>query len=187
MPKQYPVPARIRLQLIEKPLIDVAVAANKVLEKLPQVPELGWKSCIPRDAGRRLKEHLNGIQKYAILEHIAHAKRRIEENIIQYIDGELPVWLRAPKYAYNALKKIQYALRIVATAFFLKSLLEEEVALANHYCEEGIALIEFAEATLTPAGLRTQAEQELAIVWIKARADLQSQIAQNGDSLSCLI
>jgi hypothetical protein len=184
---QYPQAARIRLQRVEKPLIDVEHAANKVLASLPQVPELGWHNCIPKDPGRRLKEHLDGIKKYDLLEHVAHAKRRIEENIRQYIDGKLPVWLRAPKYAYNAIKKVQYALRIVATAFFLKSLIEEEIALANHYCNEGLLLIGFAESNLTPAGLQTQAEQELVRVWQKARADLLSQITQNTASLDCII
>lgn len=183
----FPEKARLRLLHTYKPLLDVSHAANKVLSPLPQVPEFGWHNCIPKDAGRRLKEHLNGTPKYPLLEHIAHAKRRIIENIIQYVDGELPDWLRAPKYASNALKKIKYALRIVATAFFLKSLLTEEVALANYYCNEGLLLIDFAEANFTASGLRTQAEQELYNVWERAKADLSSQIAQNTDSLTCLI
>lgn len=187
MPEQYHKPAKLRLQLNEVPLIDVAEAANKVLAQLPQVPEFGWHNCAPRDAGRRLKEHLNGVPKYTLLQNIAHAKRRIHENIIQYIDGKLPVWIRKFKYAADVLKVIRYAARIVGTARFLQSLLVLEVELANHYCNEGIALIDFADANLTPSGLRTQAEQELAEVWLRIRLDLQSQIQQNNSSLECLI
>lgn len=187
MPKMYPVPSVRRLQIPPIPRLDVTEAGNKVLAGLPQVPELGWHNCTPKDAGRRLKEHLDGIKKYELLEHIAHAKRRIEENIRQYIDGKLNDWVRPWKYAYNAIQKIKYALRLVATALFLKSLLEQEVALANHYCSEGIAIINFAQANLTPEPLRTQAEREMARVWEKQLADLTSQIAQNNASLECLI
>lgn len=185
--KVYPPTAKQRLMDTVVPLANVERATNKVLAAIPQVPGIGWGNCVPKDAGRRLKEHLDGQSKYSLMEHIGHAKRRCIENVTQYIDGKLPVWIRRVKYELDRIKVLQYAAQLVGTAKFLRSLLQKEVELANHYCNEGIAIVNFAESNLTPAGLRTQAEHEVAAVLQQARADLESQIEQNNASLECLI
>jgi hypothetical protein len=158
-----------------------------LLSNLPQIPEFGWHNCIPKDAGRRLKEHADGTNKYHLLECVAQAKRWIHEHIITYIDGKLPVFIRKFKFAYDVIKVMQYAARIVATAAFLQSLIRKEVALANAYLTDAQALLDFAEATLSPAGLRTQAELEMIRIWNIARNDIQMQINQNNESIQCLL
>lgn len=185
--KIFPPAAKQRLMDTTKPLMDVEQAVNKALTALPQIPEFGYHNCIPKDAGRRLKNHADGTHKYALLEHAAHAKRRIRENLTQYIDGKLPVYIRAGKYELDRVKALQYAARIVGTAHFLQAVLQQEVAEANYYCQEGIHLVDFAESNLTPGGLRTQAEDEVARVLAQVRLDLQTQVVENNRSLECLI
>lgn len=185
--KIFPQTAKQRLQDVQIPLADVERVLNQHLPQLPQVPEFGWGGCRPTDAGRRLKSALDGQHKFNLLQNIAHAKRRIVENVRQYIDGELIVWIRKFKYALNVIKVLQYIQRLVATANFYRSLIRQEIEVANHYCREGIALIEFAESNLTPANLRTQAERELADVWTQIKADCNLQINENNASKECLI
>jgi hypothetical protein len=183
----FPPSARQRLQDTIIPLAHVEQAINKTLASWPQVPELGWRNCVPKDAGRRLKEHVDGQTCYDLLEHIAHAKRRVKENLTQYLDGKLPIQIRRVKYELDKVKVLQYARRFAATAVLLKSILEKEVELANAYLNQGEAIVSWAESNLTPAGLRTQAEQTVAEVWERVKQDLAMQKDQNSQSLQCLI
>lgn len=185
--KVFPQQARQRLQDTTIPFAHVERAINKVLPSWPQVPELGWRNCVPKDAGRRLKEHADGQTAYDLLEHIAHAKRRVKENLTQYLDGKLPIWIRRAKYELDKVKALQYARRFAATAVLLRSILEKEVELANAYLHEGELMIDFGRKNLTPAGLRTQAEEEVSAIWDQVLLDLASQKDQNAASLTCLI
>jgi hypothetical protein len=188
MPVQiFPPAARQRLQDTVVPLAHVEQAINKTLASWPQVPELGWRNCVPKDAGRRLKDHVDGQTVYDLLEHIAHAKRRVQENLTQYLDGKLPIHIRRVKYELDKVKVLQYARRFAATAVLLKSIVEKEVELANGWLNQGEAIVNFAQSNLTPAGLRTQAEETVALVWQQVQADLTMQKSQNAQSLQCLI
>ncbi|HKV39583.1 MAG TPA: hypothetical protein VJX67_10245 [Blastocatellia bacterium] len=186
--KQFPTGPIQRLQNLPIPRADVADFSNPVVLKLIQVATFGWSpSCSPSRAGQKINTAFGHVSQPHLIEHVAHCKARVEEHIETYIDGELPVWLRKPKYVLDVARVIQKMIQIVATYNYYRSLLVQEVALANAWAGECDALVGLAQATMTPAGLRTASEQALVPVLNRATADISQQIQENGSSTSCLI
>jgi len=160
---------------------------NRLFIPLPQIPGFGWAGCTPRHSGRKLQEAVNGQTKWDLMQEVAHLKRWIIEHVTSYVDGELPYWPRAAKYAMDVIKVLMYIERVVATANFYLSLLAQEYAWAARNIAEANALLAFGQSLLTPQGLRTAAEIELAAVWLQASKDLARQASQNAADKSCLL
>jgi hypothetical protein len=187
MPVQYPHNPVQRLLDTKIPNINVADLHNPVLAKVLQIPEFGWRNCTPQMAGVKLRESFAHIPAPTLVQNVGHAKRWIHEKITTYIDGELIVYLRKPKYILDCIRVIQYAARIVATLRWLEALLAKEVALSNAWAAECHAIVDFAKATVTPAGLRNQAEQVLLPELDVAKAAITQQIGENSANIACLI
>jgi hypothetical protein len=187
MPTQFPKTPVQRLLDTQIPSLNVAQLHNPVLQKVLQIPEFGFQGCTPQMAGVKLRESFAHIPAPHLVQDVAHAKRWIREKITAYIDGELIVFLRKPKYVLDVIKVIQYAARIIATLRFIEALLNKEVALANAWAAECNALVDFAKATVTPAALRTESENILLGRLDVARAAIDQQIGENGRALACLI
>jgi hypothetical protein len=134
-----------------------------------------------------MRETFGYIGNMQLLEHIAHAKRFIKEHVQAYIDGKLPTVIRKFKYAADVLRIVRYMVRLVATLNFLEQLVAHEIALANQWANENLLHIDYAINQLTPAGLRTAAEQELAATLERAKQKIQQQINENNATLACLI
>lgn len=184
----YKQPPVHRLVDHKVPSINISNSLNPTLPFLRQLPELGWHNpCTPTRAGRKLNEFVDGQGKFNLLQDAAHLKRWVIEHVKTYIEGKLPVWIRAPKFALDVIKLIRYIQRIVATVLFYKSILNKETELANHYIGESIALIDFAESTLSPPSLRTEAEREVLLIWNQARQELGRQVNENNQARSCVI
>ncbi|MEW6209821.1 MAG: hypothetical protein AB1631_15765 [Acidobacteriota bacterium] len=160
---------------------------NPLVSRLHQIPGFGNEQCTPQMAGIKLRESFASVPAPALIEHCAHAKRWVKEHITSYIDGKLPTIIRKFKYAADIIKIIRYIARVVATLNFLVSLLRKELALALAWAQEMDAFIEFAESNLTPAGLRTQAEQETAAGLARARQSIARKVQESTQSLACLI
>ncbi|MGH9821735.1 MAG: hypothetical protein ACREDR_00530 [Blastocatellia bacterium] len=166
----------------------IAQHTNPILSKLPQFVEFGsGNGCTPQHFGMALRNSLADTNAPDLLEHAAHAKKWLDDALIQYIDGELPVWLRAPKFAVDAVKALQWAARVIATVKFLIQLLQQEIEEANHFINRSMALVQFAQSTISPEGLRTAAERDLVTIFAQAVTDLQQQQQQNQQTLQCLI
>lgn len=187
MPKQFPIPAKQRLQDTRIPSIDVSDPLHPALQKVPQIPGFGYANCTPQDMGRKLQQSMDGVNKHSLMQNVAHAKRWVREKVTAYVDGYLPTWLRRPKYVADVARLIQYFRGAVATARFLESLRAQEIAGANHYIDEANAMITLAESTLTPEGQMTAAERELATVLRQAKTDLGKQGAENQSELRCYL
>src|SRR5260370_21436072 len=102
-----PAPVR-RLGDLELPPGFSVDVLNQGFIPLPQIPGFGWHSCVPRHSGRKLQEAVDGVPKWHLLQHVAHAKRWVIEHIVTYLDGKLPVFLRKPKFVYDEIKIVQY-------------------------------------------------------------------------------
>lgn len=187
MPKLFPTVPTKRLVDTILPHADVADIRNPVLRRLAQIPEFGNGTCTPQMAGVKLRESFASVPAPHLVEQIAHAKRWIREKITGYVDGELIVYLRKPKYIMDVIKVIQYAQRTVATLRFLESLLQQEVAMANAWAREANHLVNFTRENLPAEGLRTAAEKELLDTLDVAAGAIEQQIAENGQALTCLI
>ena len=184
----FPTSPVQRLQNLPIPQANVADFSNPVVLKLIQVATFGWNpSCTPTRAGKKINSAFGHVSQVNLMEHVAHAKARNEEHAIQYIDGELPVWLRKPKYILDVARVIQKMEQIVATYNYYRALFEQEVALANAWAGECNALVGLAQATMTPAGLQTEAERVLVPVLNKAAQDIAQQIQESNTSKSCVI
>jgi hypothetical protein len=160
---------------------------NRSFIPLPQIPGFGWAGCTPRHSGRKLQEAINGQTKWDLMQQIAHVKRWVIEHVTSYIDGELPYWPRAAKYAMDVIKVLVYIEQVVATANFLLSLIAQEYAFMARNIAEANALISYTQALLTPANLQTAAERELASVLASALNDLAKQASQNAADRACLL
>jgi hypothetical protein len=187
MPKQYPPHPVQRLLDTQIPSLNVADINNPVLQKMLQLPEFGYHNCTPQMAGVKLRESFAHIPAPHLAQNVAHAKRWIREKITAYIDGELIVFLRKPKYILDVIKVIQYAARLVATLRFIEAILAKEVALANAWASECREIVDFAKATVSPAGLRNQAEQILVGRLDVAKGAITQQIGENIQALQCSI
>src|ERR1041384_65418 len=187
MPIQYPQNPVQRLLDVQIPDINVAQLHNPVLAKILQLPEFGFQGCTPQMAGVKLGESFAHIPAPHLVQDVAHAKRWIREKLTADIDGELIVFLRKPKYILEVIRIIQYATRLIATLRFIEALLKKEVALANAWGSECKALVSFAKATVTPAGLRTEAERIVIERLDVAHAAIDQQISENGSNIACLI
>jgi len=160
---------------------------NRAFIPLPQIPGFGWAGCTPRHSGRKLQEGVNGQTKWDLMQEVAHAKRWIIEHVTSYTDGKLPHFPRAVKFAMDVIKILIYIEQVVATANFYLSLLQQEYAWAARNIAEANALLAFGQSLLTPQGLRTAAEIELAAVWAQASKDLARQASQNAADKACLL
>ncbi|HEY6329485.1 MAG TPA: hypothetical protein VI756_09105 [Blastocatellia bacterium] len=160
---------------------------NRLFIPLPQIPGFGWAGCTPRHSGRKLQEAVNGQTKWDLMQEIAHVKRWVIEHVTSYIDGELPWLPRQAKYALDAIRILIYIEQVVATANFLLSLIAQEYAFAARNIAEANALLAYGQALLTPQGLQTAAERELAAVWAQAAKDLARQASQNAGDRACLL
>jgi hypothetical protein len=170
------------------PKADIADLSNPILRKLTQLPGFGWHSqCTPQMAGVKLRESFGHISAPTLVQHVANAKRQADQAIIELVDGELPVWLRKPKYIYDVAKMIQLMEQIVATLNFLISVLRQEVALANAWANEGLLFVNYIQQSISPPALRVQAETELLAVLGVATSAITQQINENNASLACLI
>jgi hypothetical protein len=168
------------------PNINVADATNPVVQHLLNVPRFGF-NCTPQMAAIKLRSSFAHVPAPHLIQDVAHAKSWITEQLITYIDGQLPDWLRKPKFIYDHKRQIQYAARIVATARLLIAMLNQEVALANAWANECSALVGFAKTELTTGNLRTEAESLLANQLDVAQAAINQQIEENTQNLKCLL
>ena len=82
---------------------------------------------------------------------------------------------------------MQTAEQIIAAQIYLASLYQQEVALANAWAQKASSIVAFAQSTLTPANLRTQAENELATALDGSLAQIAQQIAENAANAINLI
>jgi hypothetical protein len=187
MSEIYPANPVIRLLDTVVPKANVADQTNPVVAKLAQLPGFGWHTCTPQHAGQKLRSSLSHISVPTLVQHVANAKRQADQALIELIDGELPVWLRAPKYVYDVERMIQLMEQIVATFNFLAAILKQEIALANAFCAEGIAFANYIKSTLAPDSLRIQAERELSTAMDVAVTSINQQINENNASIACLI
>lgn len=170
------------------PKLDVADFANPAVLRLIQIATFGWNgACTPQHAGKKKNSSYSHSSNPTLMEHVAHSKARIEEAIITYVDGELPVWLRKPKFIVDVANVIKKLEQIVGTFNYYKALLEQEVALANAWAGECQALVNFAASTVTPEGLRTAAEEVALPLLNHAIQDIGQQIQENIQSVGCLI
>jgi hypothetical protein len=169
------------------PRASLATISNPVLQKLPQIVGFGWANCTPQHRNHKLRESFAGVGNAHLVEHIGHAKRFVEEHVKTYIDGKLPHAIRKLKYALDVLKIIRDMERIVATLHYIETLIRREIALALAWARENLLMINFALNQITPAGLRTAAERELAVMLQRAQTDIQRQIAENAQMVACLI
>ncbi len=160
---------------------------NPVLNKLPQFIDFGWNNCTPQSAGMALRNSLADVNPHELLEHAAQAKRWVVETTTIYIDGQLPDMVRPAKFVKDLAEVIQFIAQVVATVNFLITIIEEAVALANNYIDQGERLVQFAKATLSLGELKTQADRELDHILDRALEDLALQRQMNGQSLQCLI
>ncbi|HEX8184724.1 MAG TPA: hypothetical protein VF747_08225 [Blastocatellia bacterium] len=184
----YPDNPVQRLVNTKIPSADVADLHNPILQRVLQLPEFGSGSgCTPQMAGVKLREAFAHIPAPHLAQDVAHAKRWIKEKITAYIDGELIVFLRKPKYVVDVIRIIQYAARLIATLNYIRSLLIKEVELANAWALECDALVSFAAATISPAGLRNQAEQVLIGELDVAAQAIGQQAEENSAHVACLI
>lgn len=185
--KIYPTQPVKRLLDTIIPRTSSAVMNNPVLKALPQIVEFGWHTCTPQHRNLKMRQTFGHIGNANLLEHIAHAKRFIKEHVQAYIDGKLPTLIRKFKYAADVLKIVRYMVRLVATINYLQQLIAHEIALANRWAGENLLHIEYAINQITPAGLRTAAEQELVAMLNKSKQKIQQQINENNATLACLI
>ena len=169
------------------PRASLASVTNPVLQKLPQVIEFGWANCTPQYRNWKMRESFGDVGTAQLVEHIGHAKRFIKEHIQAYIDGKLPTVIRKAKYAADVIKAIRYCVRIVATLNHLEQIILQEIALAIQHANENLAHIEYALNQVTPAGLRTAAEEQLVATLTRAKQDIEQQITENGMMPACLI
>lgn len=176
-----------RLQNNIVPDLSGAQITNPIVRRLMQIPGFGNGTCTPQMAGIKLRESFASIPAPTMIQNIAHAKRWVHEHIITYVDGFLPTIIRKFKYLADLKKLIQLVARIVATLRFLQALVQREVALANAWARECVALIDFAERTLTPAGLQTEAESEMVTIFNRAKASINQQVSENNENVACLI
>jgi hypothetical protein len=186
-PKIYPNNPVQRLMDTIVPRTLEEKITNPVLNKLPQIAEFGWANCTPQHRNWKVRETFGDIGAAQLVEQIGHAKRFIKEHIVAYIDGYLPTFIRRVKYALDVVKIIRYAVRIVATLNFLESVIRREIALANQWAAENIAHINYALSQVTPAGLRTAAEEAKVLVLERAKQSIQQQINENPQMTACLI
>jgi hypothetical protein len=182
--KQNPKHRLIDHQL---PQLGVLDSKNPVVPFMRQNPEFGWNNpCVPSRAGRKVNEWIDGQGKFNLLQDLAHAKRWIIEQIGDKITCYLPTWARKPKLAVEVIKLARYIRRLVMTYTFWRRVVDLEIAMANHYINQANAVIDYAENTLSPAGLRAEWENEVLEVWNQARSDNLRQITENEQS-KCLI
>jgi hypothetical protein len=183
----YPTAPVRRLLDTVIPRTSSAVMNNPFLNALRQIPEFGWNGCTPQHKNLKMRQSFGHIGNVQLLEQIAHAKRFIKEHIQAYIDGFLPTFIRKIKYALDKLKLIRYIIRLVATINHLQQLISQEIALANQWATENLLHIDYALSQITPAGLRTTAEEELVGTLNRAKDKISQQIAENTSTLTCLI
>ncbi len=187
MVQQYPPNPVQRLVDTRIPDINVERVNNPVLQKVLQLPEFGWHNCTPQMAGVKLRDSFEHIPMPHLVEQVGHAKRWIKEKITTYVDGALIYFLRHAKFIIDCLRIIQYAVRLVATLNYIISLINMEIARAQAWANECIALVGFAKRELTPAHLRTEAERVLAAKLDQAAANISQQITENAANVACFI
>jgi hypothetical protein len=169
------------------PDLNVAKITNPVLEVLPQLPGMGWASCAPQHRNLKLRQAFGGAENTVLLEHIAHAKRFIQEHIKAYVDGFLPTILRKIKYAIDKVKIVKYFFQLLATLSYLENLIRQEIAMALNWANRNIAVLNYLATQITPGALATAAEQTLRTTRERVQADIAQQITENGQMLSCLV
>lgn len=176
-------------RLVDTLLPDISVAkiTNPVLNVLPQLPEMGFDTCAPQHRNLKLRQAFGGLQNTALLEHVAHAKRFIQEHIKAYVDGFLPTVLRKIKYAIDKVKIIKYFFRLLATLNYLENLIRQEIAMAINWATENIAHLNYLATQITPEGLATEAEKTLKVTRERVLTDIAQQITENGQMLTCLV
>lgn len=189
MPVQiYPQQPVSRLQDTVLPKLEVANFVNPTVLSLLQIATFGWNaSCTPKQTGKKKNSTYAAISHPSLMEHVAHAKANADQYIINLVDGQLPVWLRKPKFFHDAAVVIQDMERIVGTFNYYKAILEKDVALANAWGSECQTLLDYAQASITPAGIRTAAEEVLIPILTSAASDVSKQIEENKQSVTCLI
>lgn len=169
------------------PDINIAKITNPVLQVLPQLPEMGWQQCAPQHRNLKLRQAFGGCENTVLLEHVAHAKRFIQEHIKAYVDGFLPTILRKIKYAIDKVKIIKYFFRLLATLSYLENLIRQEIAMALNWANANIAMLNYLATQITPEGLATEAEKTLKTTRERAQTDIAQQITENGQMLACLV
>jgi hypothetical protein len=137
-------------------------------------------------AGVKLRESFAHIPAPHLIQDVAHAKSWCVEHVISYIDGEEIVFIRHLKYAVDVIRMLQLFAQMVSTLEFVLALLQKEVSLANAYANEGLLLVAFGRQSLSPAGLRTAAEQAVDSVLSFAANSISQQISETTQAVACL-
>ncbi|HEY6332760.1 MAG TPA: hypothetical protein VI756_25780 [Blastocatellia bacterium] len=165
----------------------LAINTNPILARLPQFIGFGsGAGCTPQHAGEALRDSLRHINSYDLLEHAAQARKWIDEHTIVYVQGKLPYWLRAPLFVIDLIKLLIWVAQLIATVMFLINLIRQEIEEAMFMINQANALVNFVLQSLSPAGLRTAAEKDIAILSQQAIRDLAAQAGMHGQTLACL-
>ena len=171
------------------PLPDLATldSLNPQLPFLKQNPNFGWNAaCTPTRAGRKVNDFVDGQRKLSLVQHIAHARMWVQQQISDMITCYLPTFIRKIKLSVKVIQLGRKLRQLVATYNFWRTVIEKEIAFANHYINQSNAVIGYAKSNLSPAALRAEWENEVAEILDQAIADNLRQITEN-DQSKCLI